>query len=154
MACVDIERATQGLKYNVCWLVSNRISSLRTFIFIEHTRKIVSKRRNSPVILCIYNGMLTTGIHRKVSIPGHSYVWNELANKVVKVYLKENTLWKNSQCMNIMRLFQNKNCSMQEDDEVRSWNACEICSWAHIHNSEIGSWNFDQKHLFIHEIIN
>ena len=47
-----------------------------------------------------------------------------------------------------MRLFQNKNCSMQEDDEVRSRNACEICSWAYIYNSEIGSWNFDQKHLF------
>ena len=33
--------------------------------------------------------MLTTGIHRKVNIPGHSYVSNDTANSIIGVSLKE-----------------------------------------------------------------
>ena len=91
--------------------------------------------------------MLTTGIYRKVNIPGHSYVWNDSANNIVRVNLKETNTMTKCTLYEKTRLFQNKNYSMQEDDEVRSRNTCEICSWAHIYNSEIRSWNFDQKHF-------
>ena len=33
--------------------------------------------------------MLTTGIHRKVNIPGHSYVSNDTANSIIGLSLKE-----------------------------------------------------------------
>ena len=38
--------------------------------------------------------MLTTGIHRKVNIPGHSYVSNDTANNIVGVNLKETNAMK------------------------------------------------------------
>ena len=77
---INIQCVLNSFKWNLV---------IKNIHFYEHTLKIVSKRRNSPVILCIYNGMLTTGIHRKVSIPGHSYVRNEMAHKIVQLYLKE-----------------------------------------------------------------